>query len=284
MKVPEPPRLEGNRDPKALDNFLWSVERYFEDMHVEDDASKICTATMYLSDNAILCWRRGTRGHQEGTMLDCNVGRVEEELEECVLVTHSRDPQNGGKGSSHLFFMDGLQTWAELRRRGVKTLAEGIAVAESLVEVSSGSRHDKGKVDEESDHEGEEALLQSRAKHIAYGKDKAQSKGDSRNEEGKRRNEGRQRQVHAGAWESVKCLISLGKWKVKVDFLVVDMEDEDVVLGWEFLNSVTPVTMGQEVMTITHNGCKHEIKLARDEEDGARNTSLKAWWVLGDKH
>uniref|UniRef100_A0A803N9L8 Uncharacterized protein n=1 Tax=Chenopodium quinoa TaxID=63459 RepID=A0A803N9L8_CHEQI len=204
------------------------------------------------------------------------------------LVTHVVDTIRGELAKVQEVFQGQLHAMKEqvesTRRRGVKTLAEGIAVAESLVEVSSGSRRDKGKVDEESDHEGEEASLQSRAKHIAYGKDKAQSKGDSRNEEGKQRNEGRQRQVHAGAWESVKCLISLGKWKGKVDFLVVDMEDEDVVLGWEFLNSVTPVTMGQEVMTITHNGCKHELKLARNEEDGARNTSLKAWWVLGDKH
>uniref|UniRef100_A0A803MQZ7 Retrotransposon gag domain-containing protein n=1 Tax=Chenopodium quinoa TaxID=63459 RepID=A0A803MQZ7_CHEQI len=85
-----------------------------------------------------------------------------------------------------IFFMDDLQRWAEqeLRRRGVKTLMEGIIMTESLVEVSSRSRRDRGKTTEESDHEVEEASLQSRVKHDTYGKDKAQSKGDNRNEEG----------------------------------------------------------------------------------------------------
>uniref|UniRef100_A0A803N8F5 Uncharacterized protein n=1 Tax=Chenopodium quinoa TaxID=63459 RepID=A0A803N8F5_CHEQI len=300
--------------------------------------------------------------------------------------------------------MDGLQRLAEhdLRRRGVNTLAEGIVVAESLVEVSSGSRQDRGKTVEESDHEGEDSSLQTRVKHDPYGKDKAQSKGDSRNEEGKYRkpfscwlcggphmartcpqrqklsaiianfgedpirdkahlanmrllntavvedelpvgeapstneeastkqqgnfvfvnaevNGGYARMLvdtnashnlvrlkeakdlgikftkvddelmvvnidstlmHGRAW---KVLIRLGKWKGKVDFLVVDLDDVDLVLGIEFILSVVPIKMDRDVMTITHNGCKHEIKLARGEEARARLSSMKAWWALGHK-
>uniref|UniRef100_A0A803N1E8 Uncharacterized protein n=1 Tax=Chenopodium quinoa TaxID=63459 RepID=A0A803N1E8_CHEQI len=70
-------------------------------------------------------------------------------------------------------------------RPGVKTLAEAIVVAESLDEVSSGSRRDKGKKIVEDDEDGEEASVQPRVKNGAYGKDKAKSKGDSRNGEGK---------------------------------------------------------------------------------------------------
>ena len=54
MKIPEPPKYYGKRDARELDNFLWSIERYFDAMRVDADSSKINTATMYLGDDAIL--------------------------------------------------------------------------------------------------------------------------------------------------------------------------------------------------------------------------------------
>uniref|UniRef100_A0A803N251 Uncharacterized protein n=1 Tax=Chenopodium quinoa TaxID=63459 RepID=A0A803N251_CHEQI len=86
--------------------------------------------------------------------------------------------------------------------------------------------------------------------------------------------------VYGRAWG---VPVRFGKWKGKVDFLVVDLDDVDVVLGMEFILSVAPFKMDRDVMTITHNGCKHEIKLAKGEEGGARLASMKAWWALGQK-
>uniref|UniRef100_A0A803KUA4 Uncharacterized protein n=1 Tax=Chenopodium quinoa TaxID=63459 RepID=A0A803KUA4_CHEQI len=48
--------------------------------------------------------------------------------------------------------------------------------------------------------------------------------------------------LHLKAW---KVHIHLGKWKGKVDLLIADMDDEDVVLGMEFINSVTPSLWGK---------------------------------------
>ncbi|XP_074300349.1 uncharacterized protein LOC141631599 [Silene latifolia] len=56
IKVPQPPKFNGSRDKKEINNFLWCVERYFDALRVEDDAKKITTASMYLVDDAILWW------------------------------------------------------------------------------------------------------------------------------------------------------------------------------------------------------------------------------------
>ncbi|KAL6341830.1 hypothetical protein AAG906_038074 [Vitis piasezkii] len=48
----------GKRDAKELDNFLWHMERYFEAIALTNEATKVRTATLYLTDNATLWWRR----------------------------------------------------------------------------------------------------------------------------------------------------------------------------------------------------------------------------------
>lgn len=67
-----------------------------------------------------------------------------------------------------------------MRRRGCKSLAEAIAVAESLIELLRDTRRDRGKRVEEDDHEEREASHQPRVKAADHGKDKAQSKWESR--------------------------------------------------------------------------------------------------------
>lgn len=440
MKVPEPSRYEGKRDPKALDNFLWSVERYFEAMHVEDDASKICTATMYLSDDAVLWWRRRQEDIKKGL---CSIATWDEfkrdlkrqfypeNVEELAMKKLRGLRQTGTirdyisqysslmleipdmeEKTRLIFFMDGLQRWAEqeLRRRGVKTLAEAIAVAESLIEIPRDSRRDKGKRVEEDDHE-EEASLQQRVKYVDSTKDRTQSRGDSRDggkqhkplkcflcdgphmaracptrqklsaiiatlgeesateasmgamrlgEEAQLANirllnasevveeepireasttttgtgikpggslmvvNGTVNEVHTrvlvdtGATHNFLALreaknlgvkftkvdgemkainsgatpvygrawnvpVRLGKWRGKIDFLVVDMDDESIVLGMEFLDSVMPIKMGDGVLTITNKGSECDIHLAKGKDADVRVSSLKATWALRDK-
>ena len=58
VEVPKPHGFSGKRDAKELDDFLWHMERYFEAIALTDEATKIRTATLYLTDNATLWWHR----------------------------------------------------------------------------------------------------------------------------------------------------------------------------------------------------------------------------------
>uniref|UniRef100_A0A803MIG4 Uncharacterized protein n=1 Tax=Chenopodium quinoa TaxID=63459 RepID=A0A803MIG4_CHEQI len=83
--------------------------------------------------------------------------------------------------------------------------------------------------------------------------------------------------VYGRAWG---VAVRLGKWKGKVDFLVVDIDDEDVVLGMEFLHKVQPFRVSDGMITITSKGSEIGIKLAQLKERDMRVSSLKAWWAL----
>ena len=67
VEVPKPYMFSGKRDAKELDNFLWHMERYFEAITLIDEAAKVCSATLYLTDNATLWWRRRFMEIEKGT-------------------------------------------------------------------------------------------------------------------------------------------------------------------------------------------------------------------------
>ena len=54
VEVPKPQGFSGKRDAKELDNFLWHMERYFEAIALTDEAVKVRTATLYLTDTTTL--------------------------------------------------------------------------------------------------------------------------------------------------------------------------------------------------------------------------------------
>ena len=58
VEVPKPHTFSGQRDAKESDNYLWHMERYFEAIGLNDEATKVRTTTLYLIDNATLWWRR----------------------------------------------------------------------------------------------------------------------------------------------------------------------------------------------------------------------------------
>ena len=66
VEVPKPHRFSGNRDARELDNFLWHMERYFEAIALTDEAAKVRTATLYLTDTATLWWRRRFADMEKG--------------------------------------------------------------------------------------------------------------------------------------------------------------------------------------------------------------------------
>ncbi|KAK9667740.1 hypothetical protein RND81_13G008300 [Saponaria officinalis] len=167
IKVPEPPKYSGERDSKEIDNFLWSIEHYFSNVHILDDDTKIRTATLYLIKDAILWWRRREADIQRGTCTittwvefktDFKKQFYPENAAEVALKKLRNLRQTGTirdyvkqfstlsleivdmhESISLLYFMDGLKRGAEqeLKRRDVKTLSDAIACAESLYEGPS---------------------------------------------------------------------------------------------------------------------------------------------------
>ena len=63
----KPKSFNGKREAKELDTFLWNMERYFKYLKLEDDESKISTATTFLADNALMWWRRRSMEIEQGT-------------------------------------------------------------------------------------------------------------------------------------------------------------------------------------------------------------------------
>ena len=168
VEVPKPHTFTGKRDAKELDNYLWHMERYFEAIALTDEATKVRTATLYLTDNATLWWRRRFMEIEKGLCTIDTWADFKREIKKQFYpedmgymarrkikhLRHTRSIRDYVKEFSSLMleapdmnenellfnFMDNLQGWAEqeLRRRGVQDLATAMAVAESLMDFRRG--------------------------------------------------------------------------------------------------------------------------------------------------
>nr|QCS14309.1 hypothetical protein [Phalaenopsis equestris] len=170
IEVPKPMSFGGTRNAKEVDNFLWGLEQYFGAMGIADEDAKIQFASLYLSDIAMLWWRRRKGDVERGLCTMSTFNDFKRELKKQFYPENAEDvararlrrlkqegliqgyikeftslvleiPDISDKDA--LFnFMDELQHWAktELRRRGVQDLATAIAVAESLVDYSKEPR------------------------------------------------------------------------------------------------------------------------------------------------
>ncbi|KAJ9693691.1 hypothetical protein PVL29_009579 [Vitis rotundifolia] len=201
VEVPKPQGFSGKRDAKELDNFLWHMERYFEAIALTDEATKVRTATLYLTDTATLWWRRRFADMEKGI---CTIETWEDFKREIKRqfypedvaylarknmrrLKHTGSIRDYVKEFSSLMleipnmteeellfnFMDNLQGWAEqeLRRRGVQDLATAMAVAESLTDYKRG---DSSKVESLEDSHttggGDEASRDHYAPRMGSGK------------------------------------------------------------------------------------------------------------------
>ncbi|KAI3459096.1 hypothetical protein Pfo_015759 [Paulownia fortunei] len=170
VDYPKPNRFDGRRDAKEVENFLWHMERYFEGLNLIDEASRVRTATLYLTDTAILWWRRKHADIERGT---CRVDTWEDfkkELkrhfypENIVYEARKKLRELKQRGTIREYddllfhFVDGLQQWAkqELHRQDVKSVDEAIAVAESLTEYQPQTDASKKKEKNPSRKEYEE--------------------------------------------------------------------------------------------------------------------------------
>ncbi|KAK5847243.1 hypothetical protein PVK06_003548 [Gossypium arboreum] len=164
VDVPKPKEFKGTRSAREVDNFLWGVEQYFRAKGIADDATKVITAAMYLTDIALLWWRRrSTDVRRGGTEIrtwkefqyEFKAQFYPEYAEDEARAKLRRLSQQGtvreyvqefselmlqisdmGEKEAFFSFMDGLKPWAkqELQRRGVQELTKAMSVAESLAE------------------------------------------------------------------------------------------------------------------------------------------------------
>ena len=168
VEMPKPHTFIGKRDAKELDNYLWHMERYFEAIALTDEATKVRTATLYLTDNATLWWGRRFMEIEKGTCTIDTWANFKREIKRKFYpedvgyiarkkmrhLKHTGSIRDYVKEFSSLMleapdmnekellfnFMDNLRGWAEqeLRRRGVQDLATAMEVAESLMDFRRG--------------------------------------------------------------------------------------------------------------------------------------------------
>ncbi|KAH1046566.1 hypothetical protein J1N35_037350 [Gossypium stocksii] len=63
--VLEPKGFVGTRSACNMDNFLWRIENYFRAKGITDDAVKVNTASIFLTDIAFLWWRGRTTNKRQ---------------------------------------------------------------------------------------------------------------------------------------------------------------------------------------------------------------------------
>ncbi|XP_050137143.1 uncharacterized protein LOC126613560 [Malus sylvestris] len=179
----KPKSYNGKREAKEVDTFVWNVERYFKYLKLEDDESKISTATMFLADNALMWWRRRSMEIEQGTfslttwdefkkdlMLHFYPQNAKYEAKEKLrwlkqtgsvkdyvnaFVSLLFEVPNMLEEDKLMYFMSGLQNWAklELQRRHVQTLSDAITAAESLIEFKSSHQGDSKSTGKKGNHE-----------------------------------------------------------------------------------------------------------------------------------
>ena len=66
VEVPKPEGYDGKRVAKELNNFLLQMERYFEAIGLRDEAVKVRTATLYLTNITTLQWQRRFADMEKG--------------------------------------------------------------------------------------------------------------------------------------------------------------------------------------------------------------------------
>ena len=215
VEVPKPQGFSGKRDAKELDNFLWHIERYFEAIALTDEATKVRTATLYLTDTTTLWWHRRFADMEKDI---CTIETWEDfereikkqfYLESVAYLARKNMRRLKNIGSIHdyvkefsslmlkipnmieeelLFnFMDNLQWWVdkELRCRGIQDLATTMAVVGSLMNYKRGDSskvesledsHTMGRRDEVSRDHNALRMGLGKTPNIQEGRGKAERK------------------------------------------------------------------------------------------------------------
>ncbi|RVW45297.1 hypothetical protein CK203_092499 [Vitis vinifera] len=136
VEVPKPHTFSGKRNAKELDNFLLHMELYFKAIILTNEAAKVHTMTLYLTDNANLWWCQ--RKNMKRLKYTCSIHEYVKKFSTLML-----EIPNMSEEELLFNFMNNLQSWAEqeLKRRGIQDLATTMAIVESLVEYKRGDSY-----------------------------------------------------------------------------------------------------------------------------------------------
>ena len=168
VRVPKPKGLNGNRNTKELENFLWDMKQFFRDAHVLD-GKKVSITSMYLTSDAKLWWRTRMEDDVESRRPQITTWEtLKKELKDQFLSTNTTqvareslkrlrhtelvrdyvkefsslmlDRKNMLEENKLFNFMFGLQGWAqmELWRQEVHDLPAPMATANCLVDYKMG--------------------------------------------------------------------------------------------------------------------------------------------------
>ncbi|KAE8705397.1 cytochrome P450 78A7-like [Hibiscus syriacus] len=173
--IPKLEKFKGFRSAQDVENFLWGLDQYFAAMGITEDAKKVSIASVYLSEVALMWWRRRCNDVKRGTAPIATWGEFQAEFKEQFYPEYVEDEARSklrrlkqeGSLREHVrkfvevslqvpslseedgffTFMDGLKPWAknELRRRGVKDLSTALTTAESVIELGVKSVDSKPK-------------------------------------------------------------------------------------------------------------------------------------------
>ncbi|ESQ50931.1 hypothetical protein EUTSA_v10023044mg [Eutrema salsugineum] len=154
VELPRPARFNGVRDAQEVENFLWEMEQYFENLGLTDEGDGYAVVEKATCGDSL---RDRPDRHMEEFKRDMKrqfypenvVYQAQKKLREFRQKDTIRDYvteftalllqiPSTNKDDSVFYFIDGLQPWAkqELQRRGVHSVDEAIAAAESLSDFS----------------------------------------------------------------------------------------------------------------------------------------------------
>ncbi|KAE8692821.1 cytochrome P450 78A7-like [Hibiscus syriacus] len=193
--IPKLEKFKGTRSAQDVENFLWGLDQYFAATGITEDAKKVSIASVYLSEVALMWWRRRCNDVKRGNTAIETWAEFQVEFKEQFYPEYAEDEarsklrrlkqegslrehvrkfvelmlqvSNLSEEDGFFTFMDGLKPWAknELRRRGVKELLVALTTAESIIElgVKKGQGHlardcpQKNKLSTIKEKDGEES-------------------------------------------------------------------------------------------------------------------------------
>ncbi|KAE8660305.1 Detected protein of unknown function [Hibiscus syriacus] len=163
--IPKPEKFKGTRSAQDVENFLWGLDQYFAATGITEDAKKVSIASVYLSEVALMWWRRRCNDVKRGNAAIETWVEFQAEFKEQFYPEYAEDEArsklrrlkqegslrehvrkfvelmlqvpNLSEEDGFFTFMDGLKPWAknELRRRGVKELLVALTTTESIIEL-----------------------------------------------------------------------------------------------------------------------------------------------------
>ncbi|GMJ13797.1 hypothetical protein HRI_005048900 [Hibiscus trionum] len=167
IDAPRPNKFSGSRAAQDVDNFIWGLEQYFRVSGIDDDTTKVNRASIYLTNVALLCWRRmfdeeeydtlpfktwkdfqyefkkhfyPKNAQQEARLKVRNLKHDGTILEYVRKFTELKLQLSSlSEDEGYFDFMNGLQKWAkmELRRMEDKDLSSALSTTEDIAEFEN---------------------------------------------------------------------------------------------------------------------------------------------------